>query len=185
MEGTTDSESRKLAEEISREVIAETAPEEITMFDQLVEEYYRDPALPAPGSHASDDPLGFGLDSGLLTLSTPIVMSIATQVVTYFKDEVIKSTREEAAASIRQKIKALLHAAAKDAPETPMTADASPSAQEHAPTAQSVGGHELGFSREQLSMIRKIVRNEAKKHGLSEEEAAKLANALIGRLALS
>lgn len=181
MEAMINPEDRKLAEQLTREVIAETAPEEMVDFDRLVAEYYRNPSASEGGPGAGDDPLGFGMDSGLLTLSTPLVMSVVTQVIDYFRNEVITVAKDEAAASIRQKIRAFLQPASKG--ESP----AGPSAPAMQSGTASKAGEapEMDFSREQLLRIQKIARSEAKRHGASEEEAVRFANALIGRLAVA
>ena len=51
-------EDRAFVAELSRDVIAEVAPEEIALFDQLVAEYYADPTAPDRAAQADDDALG-------------------------------------------------------------------------------------------------------------------------------
>jgi hypothetical protein len=179
MHSIHDSEERRLAEELTREVIAETAPEEMVDFDRLVAEYHRNPSMTQGAPGGGDDPLGFGMDSGLLSLSTPLVMSIATQVIAYFRTEVLTLAKDEAAASIRQKIRTFLQSASKEQPPggAPVPAPTAAVAQEPPP--------QMDFSRDQLLKIQKIARSEAKRRGASEEEALHFANALIGRLAVA
>ncbi len=170
MNWTDSAESRRLIEDLSRDVVSATAPEEIPLFHELLQEYYKEPNPPArPPSH-TDDPLGFGVEAGLLAAVTPAAMAIVTEVLTYFKDEVIKSAKEEGAASIRERIKAILYPAVVDG-----RGGATP--EKERPV--------LEFSKEQLLAIQKIARREAKKRGLSDEKAAQLADSLVGRLALT
>jgi hypothetical protein len=172
---TTSTEGKKLVEELSREVIAETAPEEIAVFDELVEVYYQKANPSGSAGSDTDDALGFGVDAGLFTVLTPAVLAVVTEVINYFRDEVIKSAKEEGAITIRAKIKAVLNPALKS--------EVDPSRNEKSAAGDSA--LESDFSKEQLLVIQKIVKREAKKYGIKEDNALKLANAVIGRLVIS
>jgi hypothetical protein len=63
---TDTPESKQLVIEVSRELVADIAPEELELVDELLDDYYAHPTV----HEAKDDPLGFG--SELLAASTEV-----------------------------------------------------------------------------------------------------------------
>jgi hypothetical protein len=94
-------EARKLAEEISRNlVVAQVAPDELDFFDELAEEYYKAPDV-KPGG---DDELGFG-DATWLTTITPIAIPIVMSVLGILGNEIMKNIGGQVAGSLVTKVK--------------------------------------------------------------------------------
>jgi hypothetical protein len=155
---TETAEDRVLIMELSKEVIAEVAPEELDLFDQLVEEYYDDPTPPDLAAQADDDALGFGL-GGVLAASTPAATAMATAVLGLAVQMVVQAFQDESSDFIRGRVKALFNKS--DGKEKP-------------------GGEEaLSFSREQLKKAREIALQEAMKYGIDQDEAGRMADAML------
>lgn len=156
---TKTSEGQRLIRELSRDVIVEAVPEEIDLFDELVAEYFQNPNPPASSTPSKEDPLGFGVEE-ILIAATPAAAAMVDIVLNYLISEVLKATREESAESIRKKIRTLFGNDNKDREEpAPLT-------------------------REQLEQVKKLSRKQAIKFGIGPEKAEKMADALVGSLAL-
>lgn len=66
---TETTEGRKFVQEISKSLVIQIAPEELDLFDELVEEYFQDPTPPNVSSSTPDDPLGFGSAETLVAIT--------------------------------------------------------------------------------------------------------------------
>lgn len=66
-----------LTTELAAAVVERVSPDELPIFDDVAEEYFRDPAR-ALADNRRDEPLGFGLD---LALVGPYALAIAVPVV--------------------------------------------------------------------------------------------------------
>jgi len=157
-------EGRKFVEEVSRNIVTQIAPEELDMFDELMEEYFQNPKPPDRSTTASDDPLGFGLGETLVA-AAPVAAAMVSAVITYIVTEAIKATQEETTAVVKQKIKALF---------TPGKEDSD----------QKSKKETLPLTKEQMEQVKRLARKQAIQFGIKPEQAEKMANALIGSLAL-
>jgi hypothetical protein len=157
---TNTSEGQKLIQEMSKDIVIEVAPEELDIFDELVMEYFQDPTPPQVQSSQKDDPLGFGIEETLIAI-TPAAAAVANIVINHILTEFIKITESESSEAVKGKIKALFHSGNKDQTNNPTP-----------------------LTKDQLENIRKVARNQAIRHGVKADKADKIANALIGRLAL-
>src|SRR5215211_3720307 len=101
-------EGRKLIEETSKSVVTQVAPEELELFDELLQDYFENPQPSNPPASTHDDPLGFGLGEALVAV-TPAAAAMASTVLSYLMTEAIKATQEESAAAIKKKLKALFN----------------------------------------------------------------------------
>lgn len=155
---TETTEGRKFIEEISQGLVTQVAPEELELFDELMEEYFRDPTPPDLSTTTKDDPLGFGLAETLVAV-TPAAASVVSVVLTYLLTEVIRATQEEAATALKNKIKAFFN----------------PEQDESGPT----------LTEAQLEQVKKLARKQAVQFGLNAKQAEKMSNALVGSLALA
>ena len=153
-------DGRVYVERISKEIVSDIAPEELDLFDELIDEYYDNPAPPDLSSAKGDDPLGFGVSAALMAAVTPAAAAMVSAVLAYVLKEVVKAVQEESADAIKKQIRSLFHLEKKgDGPE-PLTQD-------------------------QLEAVKKIARREAKKFGMEPDQARNMANALVGCLALA
>lgn len=156
---TETAEGRKLIQDISKEIILDVAPEEIDLFDELVDEYFQDPQPPDTSPAAKDDPLGFGIDEALVA-ATPAAAAVVQVILNYVTTDLFKVAREETAEAVRGKIKTFFRKEQNEEAEPePLT-------------------------KEQLEQIKKLARRQAMKFGMSADRADKMANSLVGLLVL-
>ena len=160
---TNTAEGRNFVTELSKNIVTEVAPEEIPLFDEMVREYFQDPTPPGPSESASDDLLGFGL-GGTLVAITPAATAMVSGVLSYVLTEVVKEVREESATAIKEKVKAVF------------TLE-KPSGE----VAQSIPT----LTKQQLEQVKKLARKQAKAFGMETTMADKMADALVGSLALA
>lgn len=158
---TETTEGRELIQEISMKVVTEIAPEELDLFEELMQEYFNDPNPPEPSRAPDDDPLGFGL-SEVIVASTPVAAAMASAVLGYVITEVIKATKDEGATLIKAKVKALFSRGKHD------EKSGSPS-----------------LTKQQLEQIKILARKQAGRFGIKPDLSARMADALIGSLALA
>jgi hypothetical protein len=165
---TKTTEGRELIQEISKRVVNQIAPEELDLFDELVLEYFQNPSLPDELSKQKDNPLGFGLGETLIAIS-PAAAAMVNAVLSYLMTEVLKTAQDESAELIKKKVKelfnpekdndsAFVHKNKKDIP--PLT-------------------------KEQLEQVRKLAIKQAMAFKVAPDKAQRMADSLIGTLALS
>jgi len=147
--------SRQVVVELAELVLQRTAPDEVPELPDVAEEYFADPQA-VLAARRSDEPLGFGLELAMLA---PIVLAIATPVVGFLVD-VAKDLIKDAA-------KPHVNAAAQRLLRRPR----------QPPPAVTLSPQEAGT-------IRDSARSQAVTLGLSEQQAALLADAIVGCLAV-
>jgi len=148
-------ESKQLVADVSKELVAEIAPEELELVDELLEDYYSNPAV----HEGKDSPLGFG--SELLAASTPVVAMALQALFSFVLNEVWVSAQKEGAVLIAQEMKAILN---------PAKEKAEPG---------------LGLTQEQLEKAKKLIKKEAMRGGMKPKKAEDLALKIAGRIALT
>lgn len=148
-------ESKQLVTKVSKELVADIAPEELELVDELLEDYYSNPVV----HRGSDSPLGFG--SELLAASTPVIAMALQTLFNFVLNEVWVSAQKEGAVLIAQKMKALLN---------PSKETAEPA---------------LGLTREQLEKAKRLIKKEAIRGGMKPKKAEDLATKIVGRIALT
>lgn len=152
------SDKKEIVKEMTYSVISGISPEEAAMFDGIFEEYYDNPAKKNAGR---DSTLGFGIE-GMLDLSTPMVIGMASSVAGFLFTEILKTVKDQTAEAIKAKIKKLFNK--KD---------------------QNVKKSDLpDLTPEQYAIIKKIAKDEALKFGLSEADAEKMSTGFIGSMNL-
>src|SRR5688500_4752999 len=124
-------ESKEVVTELSRELVAEIAPEELELVDELIDDYYANPTI----HETKDNPLGFG--SELLVASTPVIAMSLRTLFNFIVNEVWVSGQKEGAVLIAQKMKALLNPVKEKVETAP------------------------GLTREQLEKAKKLIKKEA------------------------
>ncbi len=148
-------EGKQVVTELSKELVAEVAPEELELVDELLNDYYANPAV----HETKDNPLGFG--SELLAASTPVIAMALQTVFNFILNEVWVSAQKESAVLIAQKIKSLFN----------------PTKEKEEPA--------LGLTREQLEKAKKLIKKEAMRGGMKPKKAEELALKIVGRIALT
>ncbi len=153
-------EGQHFIESVAKQIVKETAPEELELFPELVGDYFSDPRPPATAQRESDDALGFGIGETLVAV-TPAAAAMVTAVLNYLLNEAVKTALSESAEAIKKKIKALFN-----------------------PKSQADNAVEP-LSKEQLEMVQKIAFKQATEWGIERDEAKKMATAMVGALALA
>lgn len=164
---TETAEGRKYIQEISKSIVIQIAPEEMDLFENLVAEYFQDPTPPDLSPSSKDEPLSFGLGETLVAVA-PAAAAMVSAVLKYLMNELVKTTQEESAEAIKKKIKALFNPEAKD------KGRAKKERQDLPP-----------LTKEQMEQVKKLACKEAIVFGIAPSKADKMANALIGALALA
>jgi hypothetical protein len=154
-------ESRQVITEVSKDVVAEIAPEELELVDELLDDYYANPEV----QESKDNPLGFG--SEVLAAATPVVAMALQTLFTFILNEVWVSAQKESAILIAQKMKALFN---PDKTSSPKGNKAVPA---------------LELTREQLEKARQLIKKEAMRGGMKPKKAEELALKIVGRIALT
>jgi len=157
-------EGRKVIQGISRDIVDQFAPEELELFDDLVQEYFQDPRPPDSSSEPKDDPLGFGLSETLIAV-TPAAMAMVSGVLNYLTTDIVKVAQEEITEAVKEKIKALFNSSKEN-------------------SDQKLKNEIPPLTIEQLEQVKKLARKQAIQFGIKPEQAEKMSNALIGLLAL-
>jgi hypothetical protein len=152
---TESAVGQQLIGEISKELVTQIAPEEMDMFDELLQDHFENPASPT----ATDDPLGFGAE--IMVAVTPVIAGIMGIVIQFLLDEVIKAAKQESSTAIAQKVRAILNL-------SPQKNDES-----------------LELTKAQLAQTEEIVRTTAIRRGMAATEASELALIVVGRISLS
>jgi hypothetical protein len=148
-------ESKQLVAEVSKEIVADIAPEELELVDELLDDYYANPSV----HEGTDNPLGFG--SELLAASTPVIAMALHTFFNFVLNEVWVSAQKEGAVLIAQKMKTLLN----------------PTKEKEEPA--------LGLTQEQLEQAKKLIKKEAMRGGMKPKKAEDLALKIVGRIVLT
>jgi hypothetical protein len=157
----------KLIHDISKDLVMDFAPEEMDLFDELVVEYFHDPTPPDFSAKPVDDPLAFGLDEVLVAV-TPAAAAMVHAVLNHLMAESLNVAKEEGAEAVRKKIRGIFKNEEQQ-DEKPVKKDN----KEIRP-----------LNREQMEQVKKLARKQAIQFGIKPDKAEKMANALIGALAL-
>ena len=154
-------EARALASELAALSLEDAAPEELVLFPEVAEEYFRDPdgVLNAQGR---DEAVGFGLDVAMLT---PYALAVVVPVIKFLASVVEETAKEEVRTSLSERIRRLFR---RDAEETPEPGAAAAPA--------------FALSREQARAVRQTAFDQARGLGVDDARAGLLADSLVGRL---
>ena len=156
------SQNRELVAALSMDIVAEVAPEELDLFDDLVDEYYEDPSPPDMSASARDSALGFGL-GGALAAATPAATAMVSAVLGLVVQVATQAFQDESSDFIRDKVKSLF-----GGKKVETTTDAP-----------------IPLTQDQLRRMREAALAEAQKFGMSGDEAERMADALFRRMAVS
>ena len=155
---TETTDGRQFIEDVTKSIVAQVAPEELDMFDTLIQDYFENPTPPDPSVTDSDQALGFGLGEAL-AIATPAAAAAVSGVLTYILSEVLKTVQEESAAAITRRLKQLFKRDAEGRTET--------------------------LSPDQLRQVQTIAIKQAEAFGMGPQDATKMATALVGALAVA
>ena len=159
-EALPTAEEHELIAALAQLALEQAAPEELALFPETAEEYFRDPQG-ALDPRRRDEAVGFGLD---LALMTPYVLAIATPVVRYLATLVRRHAGDDIDATLSRAVRRLLRRGD----------DAAPAAAPEVPT----------LTTDQLRDVRSTAYARAIGLGLDESRATLLADSVVGGLVL-
>jgi len=148
----------KLVAELARLVLEQAAPEELVLFPETAEEYFKDPQAVLDPKRR-DEALGFGLDVAMLT---PYVLAVATPVIRFLASTVAEAAGQEAKPLVTRIVRRLLRR-----PD---------------PVSEAAGEAPAPVSTDQARRVREIAYQRAKGLGLNEDQAVLLADSVVGGL---
>jgi hypothetical protein len=155
-----DTTSRQLIIEISRDLIAQIAPQELPLFRAHSQAYFDDPAEALKQPVGEDGMLEFGVGDAVVFV-TPIVLAIASEIVVFLSGEIRTSFAKQSADLVGDLVKKLFKRFRTEKEQPPALTDA------------------------QLAQVRKIAYQKARQLKIAEAQAALLADALVGGLAVT
>ncbi len=151
---------RDLVVELSRDLVASLAPEEMTVFRSVSVAFYETPRRLS--SESKDDMLGFGAEDAVVLL-TPVVLSVMGQVVDFLRSEIAKALPQVVSNVADEGIRGLFrkfHGRDEAASAVP------------------------ALTEEQLFRVRSIAFEKARQSRITENRARLLADAVVGSLVL-
>ncbi|MFY0577890.1 hypothetical protein ACN28S_29410 [Cystobacter fuscus] len=159
-----DQDQAQIISELSRELVLQVAPGELPRFEENRAAYFEDPDKVLRGVSSQDEILGFDMGT-LLTQMTPAILAVATQVVTFLVGEVKKQLKAESTGLVGEFVKRMFKRF-----------------KEPANKPQPPG---LPVTPELLRRVRETTLQNATGLHLPQEQAAVLADAVVGSLSLS
>lgn len=152
----TDTTQNQLVTEIAYDLIAQTAPEELSLFTVTSTAYFKNPHQVRKELESKDEKLGFG--AGVITALAPIIITIVDGVLKYVIEELLPQEIKESGiiGNIFRKKQRV-----NNKVELPMS-----------------------LTREQMQLIHDQAIKSALQYKLTRTQADQLATNLVGRLAL-
>src|SRR5262249_54021944 len=153
-------EGRTFVAEITKTIVSQVAPEELDLFDELIQEYFRNPQ-PVPPATPSDDPLGFGVGE-IVAAVTPAAAAMVSVsgVLEFLAAAWFKASMEEGAELTLARARQLWTRTAERT-ESPAS-----------------------LTQQQILHISTLARQQALRFGMDEKVAENMAAALVGSLVL-
>jgi hypothetical protein len=145
----------QLITQVARVVVTQIAPQELSIFSDICEAYFKNPNKMHVGQAGAEETLGFGLESVSTVVMSPIILSIVNNVVQVLAQEVAES-------GIVKRLLQKLHLVKKEKKKI-----------------------SLPLSPEQIRQVHQLTMVKARQFKLSESQAQLLADSLIGNLALA
>ncbi len=150
-------DQNQIIADVAREVIRQTAPEELPLFRSTSTTYFQNPERVRKEEKNRDEALSFGAGEAVILL-TPYVLQVMTEVVKFVAGEVQKSLATESASLISDIVKKLFKRVRPEENDlAPLTAA-------------------------QLAQVRTVAYEKARKLKLPDGQANLLADAIKGTL---
>jgi len=146
--------------ELTKEVVTEVAPEELELFDELLQEYLDQPESPNPLTADANDPLGFGL-ANVMVAATPAIAAAVSAGITFLLTVVWNAAEESAVAFIKQQL------------------------QQRFQRKQKTDIASLDLTKEQLIQLKQVVHSTVLRFGTEQAAAGQISDAVIVALVLS
>lgn len=146
---------------LSRSVVTRLAPEELTLFDAVLDAYMTNPSARRPTPRGRDQILGIGVDA-TAALFTPIVVAVVIDVTKHLSIQASDATVRSGRSLIRRIVHRLPHKTHAD---------------------ESTRDHTTPITADQITLVREAALKKALALGLGKNKASLLADAIVGSLA--
>lgn len=153
-------EHRALVQDLAAAVVEELDPDELAVFDETADEYFRDPQA-VLNPKRRDEAVGFGIDAALIT---PIVLAVAGPVVEFLTGVVVQAVGEGVKPTLVRVLRRVLRLDDAGAPSP---------------------GEVPRLTQEQVEHVRSIAYARACDVGLEENRARLLADSVAGGVRVS
>jgi hypothetical protein len=155
----------QLVTEVARDQVEQIAPQEAPIFPLLSEAYFQDPEKAHQRQGGKDEMLGFAVEAGVVLL-TPIVMTVTREVVEFVAGVVMTSVQTQSSSLVDEFVKKMFKKFRREG---------------------EAKGEKLPppLTREQIGRVREIALEKARQLKLAPDQAALLADSLVGSLATS
>ena len=157
----TNAQNTPLIADVARDIVAQTAPQELPLFRATSAAYFKKPDQALKNQTGKDEMLGFGTGE-LVSLLTPTVLIVVTEVVTFLTVEVKKAVATESASLISDQVKKLF--------------------KKFHPEAEKEQSDPAPLTREQIARVHKLAYERFLQLKLSETQANRLADAITASL---
>jgi hypothetical protein len=158
-----DQDERDLIAEMSKDVVAEVAPDELPLFRMNSTAYFKNPKKALESTEAKDDTLGFGIEA-LVPLLTPIVIAVVSEVITHLEQSLSTHLASGAEGVVGGGLRSVFKRGGKEAAAAPAQAQ---------------------LSQAQLAEVRDIAFRKARQLKLPESQAKMLADSVVGGLVVA
>ena len=159
----TDKNENQWVAELARDLISQTAPQELPLFRANSEAFFTNPEKLLAGQKGKDEMLGFGVGEAV-AMMTPTVLAVTGEVVKFLMEELKKTAKDESTALVGETVKKMFK---KFRPEEK---------KENSPAP---------LTPEQLAQVRELALKKARHLKLSDARCKLLADALVGSLAVA
>ncbi len=156
-----DPETNQLLTNVAHDIVAQAEPAELPLFRAISTQYFKKPEKLFKQQHSSDDKLGFGTAEAI-TMATPALLVVMSQLTTFLVGEISRSMAEKSAELIAQQVKKMFKRSHKDDPTN--------------------GNPPITLTQEQLAHIRQQAYDKFIELNLSPARAARLADAVLASL---
>jgi hypothetical protein len=153
----TGSDQNQLITDVARDIVMQTAPEELPLFRATSAVYFKNPDKVLKGQTSKDEMLGFGAGEAVVML-TPYVLVVVTEVVRFVIAQVQQSVATESADLINNIVKKLFKRVRPEENDL------------------------LPLTPAQLTQVRKVAYESACRLNLPDNKASLLADAIKGSM---
>lgn len=145
----------QLVATVARDLVAQTAPQELPLFQATSEAYFKNPNKLLKGQSGKDEMLGFGVvEAASAVMASPIILNIVNDVVNLLIEEA------KDAGLFKRIFGKSRSAGAETKNQRPLTP-------------------------ELMTQMHQVAFEEARQYKLSETQAAQLADSLVAKLAMT
>jgi hypothetical protein len=157
----TSAENNQLIADVARDVVAQVAPQELPFFRATSVAYFKNPEKALKQQTRKDEMLGFG-GGEVVTLLTPIVLTVMTEVVTFAMAIVKESLVQSCADLLNEQAKKMF--------------------KKFRAEGKNEAGTPAPFTLQQIAWVHKQVYEKFLHLKLSEALANSLADAVVATL---